>query len=103
MNTAAPASRPQSGAGPAIAAILVISAAATIFLFWLIYFHPALDVTGKELSFLPALNALLNALAASALVLGYRFIRAHRISQHRAAMITAFVFSTLFLVSYVGN
>jgi putative membrane protein len=51
MNTAAPASRPQSGAGPAIAAILAISAAATIFLFWLIYFHPALDVTGRELSF----------------------------------------------------
>jgi putative membrane protein len=103
MNTAAPASRPQSGAGPAIAAILAISAAATIFLFWLIYFHPALDVTGRELSFLPALNAVLNALAATALVIGYRFIRNHRIKAHRRSMITAFAFSTLFLISYVGN
>ena len=88
---------------PAIAAILVISLAATLFLFWLIYFHPALDVTGKELTFLPALNAVLNALAATALVMGYRFVRAHHIQAHRRAMITAFCFSTLFLVSYIGN
>jgi putative membrane protein len=103
MNTTARSAKYLSGTGPAIAVILAISAAATIFLFWLIYFHPALDVTGKELSFLPALNAILNALAATALVMGYRFIRAHRIKAHRAAMITAFAFSTLFLVSYIGN
>jgi putative membrane protein len=107
MTTAAPATRPQSGANagsrPAIAVILAISAAATIFLFWLIYFHPALDVTGREFSFLPALNAVLNALAATALVIGYRFIRKRRIQAHRRSMITAFAFSTLFLVSYVGN
>jgi len=103
MTAAAPVTRSQSGAGPAIAAILAISAAATTFLFWLIYFHPALDVTGRELSFLPALNAVLNALAATALVLGYRFIRHHRIKAHRRSMITAFAFSTLFLISYIGN
>jgi putative membrane protein len=101
--TAAPATGSQSGAGPAIAVILAISAAATIFLFWLIYFHPALDVTGRELSFLPALNAILNALAATALVIGFRFVRNRRIKTHRASMITAFAFSTLFLVSYIGN
>lgn len=103
MTISAPTFAPRSGTGVAIAAILAISAAATIFLFWLIYFHPALDVTGRELSFLPALNAVLNALAATALVMGYRFVRAHRIKAHRRAMITAFAFSTLFLVSYVGN
>jgi putative membrane protein len=103
MTVTTPTTAPRSGTAPAIAIILVISAAATTFLFWLIYFHPALDVTGKELSFLPGLNAILNALAATALVMGFRFIRTHRIKQHRAAMITAFAFSTLFLVSYVGN
>lgn len=103
MTTVVPASSSRSGTGPAIAAILAISAAATIFLFWLIYFHPALDVSDKELTFLPALNAVLNALAATALVMGYRFVRAHRIKAHRMAMIVAFGFSTLFLVSYVGN
>jgi putative membrane protein len=100
MTIAAPASRPQSGTGPIIAAILAISAAATIFLFWLIYIHPA-AATSAQFAFLPALNAVLNGLAATALLIGYTFIRAHRVRQHRAAMITAFVFSTLFLVSYI--
>jgi putative membrane protein len=103
MTTIAPSSAPQFGTKPAIAAILAISAAATTFLFWLIYFHPALDVTGKELTFLPALNAVLNGCAAVAIVTGYVFIRSHRIKAHRRAMITAFAFSTLFLVSYIGN
>ncbi len=103
MTTTAPASTPRSGTGPAIAAILLISAAASTFLFWLIYVHPALDVSGKELSFLPALDAILNACAAVAILMGYRFIRARRIVAHRRAMITAFAFSTLFLVCYVGN
>ncbi len=40
----------------------------------------------------------LSTVAATALLIGYTFIRAHRIPQHRAAMITAFVFSTLLLV-----
>lgn len=103
MTIGAPASTPRFGTAPAIAAIVAISAAATAFLFWLIYVHPALDVTGQELAFLPALNAVLNGCAAVALLTGYRFIRAHRIAAHRRAMIAAFAFSTLFLVSYVGN
>lgn len=96
MTTAA---RPTS-ARPAIAAILAISAAATIFLFWLIYVHPA-AATSSQFAFLPALNALLNGLSAVTLLIGYTFIKARRIAAHRAAMITAFGFSTLFLVSYI--
>ena len=91
---------PQSSTRPAIAAILVISAAATMFLFWLIYVHPA-AASSTQYAFLPALNALLNGLSAIALLIGYTFIRARNIRAHRAAMITAFGFSTLFLVSYI--
>jgi putative membrane protein len=80
---------------------LIVSAAATAFLFWLIYVHPAADAASVRLAFLPALNALLNGLSATALLLGFTFIRARRIPAHRAAMITAFGFSTLFLVSYI--
>jgi putative membrane protein len=90
----------KTGTGPAIAAILAISAAATAFLFWLIYVHPA-AASSTQYAFLPALNALLNGLSATALLIGYTFIRARRIKAHRAAMITAFCFSTLFLVSYI--
>jgi putative membrane protein len=82
-------------------AILAVSAVATIFLFWLIYLHPAADTSGVRMAFLPALNALLNGLSATALLIGYILIRAKRIEQHRAAMISAFGFSTLFLVSYI--
>jgi putative membrane protein len=99
MTTAAP---PRTSTLPAIAAILAISAAATVFLFWLIYVHPATAASTKY-AFLPALNAVLNGLSATALLIGYTFIRARRIPAHRAAMITAFGFSTLFLVSYIAH
>ena len=101
MTSAARTSTRRSGTGLAIAAILVISAAATLFLFWLIYVHPASDSGGARFAFLPALNALLNGLSATALLIGFTLIRARKISAHRAAMITAFGFSTLFLVSYI--
>ena len=102
MTTVVPASRPRSGAGPAIAAILAISAAATLFLFWLIYIHPP-AVAAARYAFLPAMDAVFNGLAAIALMIGYALIRAHRIRAHRATMITAFVFSTLFLIGYIAH
>ena len=93
--------RAQSSTRPAIAAILVISAAASLFLFWLIYVHPAADTSNTRYAFLPALNAVFNGLSATALLIGFTFIRSKKISAHRASMITAFAFSTLFLVSYI--
>ncbi len=102
MATITSASSSRSGTGAAIAAILVVSAAATLFLFWLIYIHPA-AASSSQYAFLPAMNAVFNGLAATALLIGYTFIRAHRIRQHRAAMITAFVFSTLFLIGYIAH
>jgi putative membrane protein len=86
-----------------VAAILAVSAVATLFLFWLIYVHPAADVNATHYTFLPNLNALLNGLSAVALCVGYYFIRNKRIAAHRASMMTAFVFSSLFLVSYIAN
>ena len=86
-----------------IAAIIGVSVAATLFLFWLIYVHPASDAAAVRYTFLPNLNALLNGLSAIALLIGFYFIRTHRIAAHRASMMTAFVFSSLFLVCYVAN
>jgi putative membrane protein len=91
-----------TGTGRAIAVILAISAAATAFLFWLIYVHSA-AASSTQYAFLPVLNAALNGLSATALLIGYTFIKARRIKPHRTAMITAFVFSTLFLVSYIAH
>jgi putative membrane protein len=86
-----------------VAGILAVSLTASLMLFWLVYVHPPSDVTGTHLLFLPALNALLNGLSAVALVVGFLFIRAKNIAAHRASMFTAFIFSTLFLVSYITN
>jgi putative membrane protein len=92
---------PRSSTRPAIVVILAVSVAASLFLFWLIYVHPAADAANARFAFLPALNAVFNGLSATALLIGYTFIRARKIAAHRASMITAFVFSTLFLVSYI--
>jgi len=53
------------------------------------------------LSDLPALNAILNGIAATLLATGWVLIKRGRIAQHRACMLAAFGTSTLFLVSYV--
>lgn len=54
-----------------------------------------------DLSFLPPLNAGLNAVAASLLLLGRRLARRGRLVAHRRTMLSAFTVSSLFLVSYV--
>ena len=103
MTTVSSSQHRKPSAGPAIAAILVISAAATLFLFWLIYVHPASDTDTARFAFLPALNAVFNGLSATALLIGFTFIRARRIPAHRASMLTAFAFSPLFLAGYIAH
>jgi len=52
-------------------------------------------------SWLPEINASLNATATILLSTGYIFIRRRRIAAHRACMIAAFVASSLFLITYL--
>lgn len=103
MTTIATNPRQKKSLSVPVAVIIAVSAVATLFLFWLIYVHPASDASSLHYTFLPNLNALLNGLAAIALLAGYYFIRNHRIAAHRAAMFTAFAFSSLFLVCYIAN
>ncbi len=86
-----------------IAGIIGVSIAASLFLAWLVYYHPPSDVAGTHLLFLPALNALLNGLSAVALVTGFSFILKGNVVAHRNSMLTAFVFSSVFLVTYIVN
>lgn len=55
------------------------------------------------LNIFPHLNASLNATSACFLILGFYFIRRKMISQHRVCMLTAFSFSTLFLICYLTH
>ena len=86
-----------------IAGIIGVSIVASLFIFWLVYIHPPVDAAGASFNFLPALNAVLNACAAIALLIGYRYIRARQIQKHRNAMFAAFLFSSAFLVSYLAT
>jgi putative membrane protein len=85
----------------ALFAILAISLAASAFLFWLIYVHPAADAANARFAFLPALNAVCNGLSAAAIAVGVVLIRSGNVKAHRAAMLTAFGFSTAFLLGYI--
>jgi putative membrane protein len=91
----------QSTSNRAIIGIVVISMAATGFLLWLLYGRQAPSQFSSSLTFLPALNAIFNAFSAIALCIGLTLIRRRNWRAHRVAMITAFVFSSLFLVSYI--
>ncbi len=84
---------------PLLSGSVIISIGACLFLFWLIYGFGG----GSEFdaSFLAPVNAGLNSLSALCLVLGYRAVRRQKLSQHKALMLGAFLFSTLFLLSYI--
>lgn len=84
----------------AITGILVISAAAIGFLFWIIYGVEAGDGS-SQWAFLPATNALFNAISATAVVTGLVFIRKGNKRAHGISMGTALLASTLFLVGYI--
>ena len=86
-----------------VVGIVGVSALASLFLAWLVYYHQPTDVAGTQLAFLPALNAVLNTACTVALLFGLYFIRHRRLIPHRNSMFTAFLFSSLFLGCYIAN
>ena len=52
---------------------------------------------------LPALNATLNAISLVLLLVGHRFIIRKKVIGHKRCMISAFVVSIIFLVSYLAH
>jgi putative membrane protein len=55
-----------------------------------------------DLSFMPAVNATCNALASVCLITGWFAIRRKAVPLHRACMVTALAFSSVFLVGYLA-
>lgn len=84
-----------------LSAIVVLSTAAIGFLLWLIYFREASAVQAGFVSYLPAVNALFNFASAVCLVCGFMAIRKQQITTHIRFMVSAFIFSSLFLVTYI--
>jgi len=80
--------------------ILALSAAIAAFLIWLIYFKGKV-MAPAWVGELPAANALFNSLSAFCLLLGYVNIRRGNRAVHKRFMLSATVFSALFLESYI--
>ena len=85
----------------ALSIILGVSIAAILFLVWLIYFKAPATAEISWVSNLSSLNAALNSLSTVFLLLGLREIKARNFAKHMRFMISAFITSALFLVSYI--
>jgi putative membrane protein len=81
-------------------AIVALSAVIASFLIWLIYIKGRIAAP-DWVATLPAANATFNSLSALCLVMGYVNIRRRNPVVHKRWMLTATVFSALFLVSYI--
>src|SRR5258708_31051584 len=81
-------------------AMVTLSAAIAAFPIWLIYFKGKVAAPDWVRA-LPAANASFNSLSALCLICGYINIRRGDRVVHRRFMLTATVFSALFLISYV--
>ncbi len=77
----------------------VVSTTAIGFLGWLLLVREG--GSNADLSFMPGVNATLNATSATLLVLGLTAIRSGRREIHKRLMVSAFAASTVFLVGYV--
>jgi len=81
-------------------AILVVSAIAVALLTWIIFKEPPPN-SENVLPFLPLVNCILNACSATCLVFGFRAIKRGQVRSHMRWMFSAFICSTVFLVSYI--
>jgi putative membrane protein len=81
-------------------AITALSVAIAAFLIWLIYFKGRIAAP-EWVSILPSANAMFNSLSALCLIFGYINIRKGKRIVHMRFMLSATVFSALFLISYI--
>jgi putative membrane protein len=80
----------------------VVSTAALSLLAWLLLLRKGDASSGLDLRFMPAVNAGLNATAATLLAAGWVAIRRKKPDLHKYLVVSAFVASSLFLVGYLA-
>ncbi len=82
--------------------ILLISAIAIIGLLFIIYAKETqTNLISNNSSYFIIINAVLNSASATFIFIGKWAINKRKITLHKKMMITAFVFSSLFLISYI--
>lgn len=85
----------------AIGIILLISTVAFLFLIYLLYFRDTAESAATWVHQLPALNAFLNSISTILILFGFIAIKQKKFVRHMKFMLTAFVTSSLFLISYL--
>lgn len=81
-----------------IYAISILIPLAVAFLF---FGNNITKIPGLDVSYFPHINAVLNSLTFICLMVGGLAIRQKNVKIHRASMMSAFLLSSVFLVSYV--
>jgi putative membrane protein len=81
--------------------ITVLSVLVPLLVAFLIFMPQTGKLGDVDVTFLPKLHAVLNSLTAVALLTGYYFVKNQKVRYHRFSMVTAFVLSSFFLISYV--
>ncbi|GAB2550636.1 DUF420 domain-containing protein [Rufibacter soli] len=81
--------------------IAILSIVVPVVVSFLIFMPQTGKLGDLDVSFLPKLHAVLNSLTALSLIIGYYQIKRQNRRYHRFAMVTAFVLSSFFLISYV--
>ncbi len=85
----------------ALTVILLITLSVFAFFLWILYVKEPLAEFEDRFLFLPALNALLNALSATCVILGVRAIRRRRPRAHVRYILSGCFFTVVFLISYI--
>lgn len=88
-------------AARALVFIMLISSTTFLFLLWLLYFREGQDTYPEYVGQLPTLNAIFNSIATVFLILGFISIKSRKYKSHMRYMLSAFIASCMFLVSYV--
>ena len=83
--------------------IIVLSIVIPVVVALLMLFPDVLYIQSETIDFssLPFFHAILNGSTAILLVTGFLFIKNKKTNLHKAAMLSAFILSSVFLVSYV--
>ncbi len=81
--------------------VMIISILAIGFLFWLIYIKESPQNHPQYAKLLPLINAIFNCCSTVCLVFGITAIKKQLKKRHMTFMISAFAFSTAFLITYI--
>ena len=81
--------------------IIVLSVVVPLVVVFLMNLDTRTNILGLEVGSFPFFHAVINGLTAILLFVGYLLIKSKKMILHRNVMISAFVLSVVFLVSYV--